>query len=311
MNQLKEKAEKLGNITILTGGISAERKVSLASGKGVYNALKQLTNQLELIDINQNNIQHLGQQLLASETDVVFIALHGPGGEDGSMQGYLNWLNIPYTGSGTTASALAMDKYRTKLIWQASGLPTPPCKLLTKAEDVAAINLPLPVAIKPVDEGSSFGVSKVMQKEQLLPAWHKAGQYGNSVLAESWVEGQEFTIAFLDDQILPIIKLQPREGFYDHAAKYQRQDTQYIFEHSLSAEAIEQAHQITTAARQAIGVRHFGRIDLIQDNQGQFQLLEINSLPGMTSSSLLPKAAQQAGISFAELIIRMLESAGS
>ena len=303
MDQLRDRAAKLGRICILTGGISAERDVALASGKNVFATLKDYTEQVELFDLNRTTVTDLCKRKI----DIAFLAIHGTWAEDGAIQGLLEWLNIPYTGSGISASALAMDKYKTKLLWQAMHLPTPAFQLIKSVEEAKQTDLPLPLAIKPICEGSSLGISKVTHKEQLAQAWQQARQYTNQVLAECWIEGDEFTVALLGGKILPIIKLEPQAGFYDYAAKYQRSDTQYIFDHGLAADKIREANVITLAACAALGIQDFARVDLILDAQGQFQLLEVNTLPGMTAHSLLPKAAQQAGIEPAELIITMLE----
>lgn len=303
MDQLRDRAAKLGKICILTGGISAEREVALASGKNVFTLLKNYTDQVELFDVNRATITDLCKH----EIDIAFLAVHGTWAEDGAIQGLLEWLNIPYTGSGISASALAMDKYKTKLLWQAMRLPTPAFQLIKSLEEAKQTDLPLPLAIKPICEGSSLGISKVTHREQLTQAWQQARQYANQVLAECWIEGDEFTIALLGEKVLPIIKLEPKANFYDYAAKYQRSDTQYIFDHGLSADKIKEAKAITLAACAALGIQDFARVDLMLDAQGQFQLLEVNTLPGMTAHSLLPKAAQQAGIETVDLIIRMLE----
>ena len=302
---LTERAEQLGNIAILTGGISPERPIALASGAAVLASLQSVTQHLQYIDLTRSKVRNLAQL----QADVVFLALHGTGGEDGSIQGLLQWLGIPYTGSGVMSSALAMDKYTSKLIWQALDLPTPHFQLITKEADLARLDIPLPLAIKPAQEGSSIGISKITRKEQLIAAWQQARTYGTEILAESWVTGPEFTLAFLGDLFLPMIKVVPQRGFYDYAAKYQSGNTQYVFEHGLTAAHLQTAHTLAKAACQALHVMDFGRVDMILDQQDQFQLLEVNTIPGMTTHSLLPKAAERAGIHFTELVIRMLELA--
>ena len=305
MENLIRRAEQLGSIAILTGGISPERPIALASGEAVFASLKTVTTKLEYIDLTKNNVS----ELFRLKADVVFLALHGTGGEDGRIQGLLEWLDIPYTGSGVMGSAISMDKYRTKLLWKALNLPTPPFQLLTEMAQITQLPLPLPLAIKPVVEGSSIGISKVTEMAHLAPAWHLARKYSTQVLAESWIEGSEFTLAFLGDLFLPVMQIMPQQGFYDYAAKYQSGDTRYIFDHQLSAQQIKVACTLARTACQTINATDFGRVDMILDQRNQFQLLEINTLPGMTSHSLLPKAAQRIGISFTELIIRMLELA--
>lgn len=304
------KAE-FGKVAVLLGGTSAEREVSLNSGSAVLAALQSKGIDAEAFDPSTRPITDIKQY------DRAFIALHGRGGEDGQIQGLLEWLKVPYTGSGVLASALGMDKARTKQLWQGVGLPTAPYRLLSKDSDFAAIaaELGLPVIIKPVHEGSSIGMSKVETLEQFEPAYLKAAEHDAVVMAEAWITGREFTVVFLNGQALPVIRLQPPKevAFYDYEAKYKRNDTQYNLPSGLS-EADEKALQAEAwRAFNAVGATGWGRIDAMQDEQGRFWLLEVNTAPGMTDHSLVPMAARAVGYDFAtlcEMILRQTLPAG-
>ncbi len=242
--------------------------------------------------------------------DRAFIVLHGRGGEDGQIQGVLEWLNIPYTGTGVQGSAIGMDKVKTKQIWQGSDLPTAPYRIVSKdsnIEDVVA-ELGLPLIIKPVHEGSSIGMSKVEKVEDFADAVAKATAHDAIVMAEKWITGREFTIVLLNGQALPIIRLEPPKdvAFYDYEAKYQRNDVQYGIPCGLSAAEEQQLQALALRAFQAVGASGWGRIDAMQDENGNFWLLEVNTVPGMTSHSLVPKAANAVGYSFDELCVAIL-----
>ncbi|HRA91841.1 MAG TPA: D-alanine--D-alanine ligase, partial [Acinetobacter sp.] len=246
-----------------------------------------------------------GSKLLA------FIVLHGRGGEDGQIQGVLEWLNIPYTGTGVQGSAIGMDKVKTKQVWQGSDLPTAPYRILTKDSDLDAVvaDLGLPVIIKPVHEGSSVGMSKVEKAEDFAAAIEKATQHDAVVMAEKWITGREFTISFLNGQPLPVIRLQPPAdvAFYDYETKYQRDDVEYGIPCGLSPAEEQTLQSLCLRAFQAVGAEGWGRIDAMQDQQGNFWLLEVNTVPGMTSHSLVPKAAQAVGYNFDQLCVAILE----
>ena len=243
--------------------------------------------------------------------DRAFIVLHGRGGEDGQIQGVLEWLNLPYTGTGVQGSAIGMDKVKTKQIWQGSDLPTAPYRIITKETDLDSViaDLGLPVIIKPVHEGSSVGMSKVEKAEDFAAAIAKATAHDAVVMAEKWITGREFTISFLNGQPLPVIRLQPPAdvAFYDYEAKYQRNDVEYGIPCGLSDAEEKNLQALCLRAFQAVGAEGWGRIDAMQDEQGNFWLLEVNTVPGMTSHSLVPKAAQAVGYSFDELCVAILE----
>ncbi len=242
---------------------------------------------------------------------MAFIALHGRGGEDGTIQGVLEWLNKPYTGSGVMASALAMDKWRTKLIWQAAGLPTPKAFLLNENSDWSQLiaELNADAIVKPAREGSSIGMRKVHTAEELQNSFDFAREYDGLVLAESWVKGAEFTVAIVDGKALPAIQLKTSHAFYDYDAKYQANDTQYLLPCGLSAEKEQELQQLALKAFDVIGGQGWGRIDVMQDQNEQFWLLEANTSPGMTDHSLVPMAAAAVGMSFSELVVHLLTEA--
>lgn len=295
-----------GKVAVLMGGTSAERAISLQSGAAVLAALKQ--NGVDAVGVDADAT--VAQQLIEGDFDRAFIMLHGRGGEDGTMQGLLQSMRIPYTGSGVMASALAMDKLRTKQIWQAAGLPTPVYCVLETAQDCqqALQSVGLPMIIKPVLEGSSIGMSKVEQADELLPAWEKARQCGGTVIAEEWIEGREYTAAVLGEQVLPMIRLQTPHRFYDYDAKYEANDTQYICPCGLSEEDENLLAGLIKKAFNSVGASGWGRVDFMVDNEGQPWLIEVNTVPGMTSHSLVPMAAKQAGISFEQLVLKILDS---
>ena len=298
-------ASKFGKVAVLLGGKSAEREVSLDSGKAVLEALVRSGVNAEAFDPQQQSVTELVHY------DRAFIVLHGRGGEDGQIQGTLEWLNIPYTGTGVQGSAIGMDKVKTKQIWQGSELPTAPYRIVSHDTDLAEVvaTLGLPLIIKPVHEGSSVGMSKVEKVEDLAEAIAKATLHDAVVMAEKWITGREFTIAFLNGQALPVIRLQPPAdvAFYDYEAKYNRNDVEYGIPCGLTAEEEKQLQDLCARAFQAVGASGWGRIDAMQDEQGQFWLLEVNTVPGMTSHSLVPKAAQAVGYSFDALCVAILE----
>ncbi len=293
-----------GRVAVLFGGSSAERAVSLKSGAAVLEALQSAGVDAYGIDAGPQ----LAEQLLNERPDRVFIALHGRGGEDGSLQGLLESLRIPYTGSGVMASAIGMDKLRTKQIWQSLGLPTPAYAMLQDAGQCAEIveRLGAPLIIKPLHEGSSIGMAKADSLQQLQDAWQAALAYDNEALVEQWVHGAEFTVAILDGQALPPIRLRTPHTFYDYEAKYQANDNQYLCPCGLPAEQEGQLKALSLRAFQAVGCKGWGRVDVMQDEQGNFYLLEVNTVPGMTDHSLVPMAAKATGMSFSDLVLAIL-----
>ncbi|MEC6124890.1 MULTISPECIES: D-alanine--D-alanine ligase [Acinetobacter] len=298
-------ASKFGKVAVLFGGKSAEREVSLDSGNAVLEALLRSGVQAEAFDPKHRSVTDLVNY------DRAFIVLHGRGGEDGQIQGTLEWLNVPYTGTGVQGSAIGMDKIKTKQIWQGTDLPTAPYRIINKDSNIDEIvdSLGLPVIIKPVHEGSSIGMSKVEKKEDFAQAITKATEHDAIVMAEKWITGCEYTIVVLNGEALPVIRLEPPKdvAFYDYDAKYQRNDVQYGIPSGLSESDEKQLQQLTLRAFQAVGASGWGRVDAMQDQQGNFWLLEINTVPGMTSHSLVPKAAKAVGIGFDELCVAILE----
>jgi D-alanine-D-alanine ligase len=302
-----ESAKKFGKVAVMLGGTSAERPVSLNSGAAVLAALTRQGVDAHAFDPANRNLG----DLISGEFDRVFIALHGRYGEDGCMQGALELLDIPYTGSGVMASALGMDKWRTKLLWRAAGLPTADWEILTAASDFAAVEkkLGLPIFVKPAREGSSIGMSKVIVPGTLKAAYENAAEHDALVLAEKFIDGAEYTVGILGETALPLIRLEPAQdkAFYDFEAKYLRTDTQYHCPAGL-AEAQEMAlRQLALDAFRLIGGRGWGRVDVMLDSLGNPYLLEANTSPGMTDHSLVPMAARVAGLDFDALCLKILE----
>ena len=298
---------KFGKVAVLFGGRSAEREVSLNSGAAVLAALLRSGVDAYPFDPAVQNLQ----ALVDEGFDRAFIALHGRYGEDGTVQGALELLGIPYTGSGVMASALGMDKWRTKLVWQAGGLTIPDYALLNERSDSQAIikQLGLPLFVKPANEGSSVGISKVKAASELQDAYRIAAKYDKLVLAESFIGGGEYTVAILGDQALPVIKIETANEFYDYEAKYLRNDTRYLCPSGLNAAQEEDMQRLAIQAFTLIGGQGWGRVDFLRDEAGKAYLLEANTSPGMTDHSLVPMAARQAGISFEQLVLRILELA--
>lgn len=298
-------ALKFGKVAVLLGGKSAEREVSLDSGRAVLEALIRSGVEAEAFDPQERCVTELVNY------DRAFIVLHGRGGEDGQIQGVLEWLNIPYTGTGVQGSAIGMDKIKTKQVWQGSELPTAPHRIVSKDADADEViaSLGLPFIIKPVHEGSSIGMSKVEKPEDFAEALAKATEHDAVVMAEKWINGREFTIVLLNGQALPVIRLEPPKdvAFYDYEAKYNRNDVQYGIPCGLSEAEEKMLQELALRAFQAVGCKGWGRIDAMQDEQGNFWLLEVNTVPGMTSHSLVPKAAKAVGYDFDQLCVTILE----
>jgi D-alanine-D-alanine ligase len=298
---------RFGKVGVLMGGRSAEREVSLKSGAAVLAALRRQGVDAHAFDPAENTLEDLAR----AGFERVFIILHGRGGEDGTMQGVLAMLGIPYTGSGVMASALGMDKWRTKMIWQAAGLPVPDYVLLDDASDFAAVEarLGLPLFVKPANEGSSVGISKVKTPGGLASAYTAARQHDPLVIAERFMGGGEYTVAILGDQALPAIQIVPATEFYDYEAKYFRDDTRYLCPCGLDEAREAEMRDLALRAFKVVGCQGWGRVDVLLDSDGRPYLLEINTAPGMTDHSLVPMAARQAGLSFDELCMRVLELA--
>lgn len=297
--------KSFGKVAVLMGGWSAEREVSLNSGAAVLQALQQRGIDAHAIDVQRDTVL---QQLQEGGYDRAFNILHGPGGEDGIMQGLLEVMDLPYTGSKVLASALSMDKLRSKQILDAIGLPTPNYMVLDDDSDLeyVAATLGLPIMVKPAQEGSSIGMTKVDEVSQLHSAWQNAAQYEGAVLAEQWIVGHEYTVAILGDETLPAIKLETPRGFYDYEAKYQSNDTSYICPCGLDKHEEAQLQRLAMSTFNAMGAEGWGRVDIFVDEQNEPWILELNTLPGMTDHSLVPMAAKAGGIEFDELVVRIL-----
>jgi D-alanine-D-alanine ligase len=299
-------AQEFGQVAVLMGGLSAEREISLLTGAAVLQALKARGVSAVSFDPSEKRLT----DLVAAGIERVWIALHGPGGEDGAVQGALEWLGVPYTGSGVLGSAVGMDKLRTKRLAQAAGVATPAWTLLTGAADFPRTleELGLPIAVKPASQGSSVGMSRVETAAELPTAWRTAAALDPVVIAERWIIGREFTVGILQGQALPAIRIETPRSFYDYQAKYFADDTRYLIPCGLPAagEAAMQAAALTTFA--ATGASGWGRVDFVMGTEGTPLLLEINTVPGMTSHSLVPMAAAAAGIDFNELAWRILET---
>ena len=293
---LKQKLANVGRVAVLAGGKSAERPVSLKSGAAVHQALRNLGVIAELVDPSETSVDAL------KGFDAAFIALHGRGGEDGVIQGVLEHLAIPYTGSAVMASGIGMDKVRTKQLWKGAGLPTPAFYVAGRNDT----DLGFPLMIKPAHEGSSIGMAKADNPEQLAQALLEAGKFDSDVLVEAWVNGPEYTVAVLGDEALPAIRLKTPNAFYDFEAKYQSNSTEYLCPAGLNDEDEAAIRQLALTAFRVAGCRGWGRVDVMRDAQGNWQLLEINTVPGMTDHSLVPMAAKATGRDFDALVGEIL-----
>ncbi len=305
MNQGIDKTD-LGRVAVLLGGRAAEREISLISGRAVLEALRR-----QGVDAHPFDPADGLTGLTADAFTRAFVVLHGRGGEDGVIQGYLDSVGLAYTGSGVAGSALAMDKYRSKLLWRGLGLATPDFIVARDAGGLsAAARLGFPLMVKPAHEGSSIGIRKVDDLAALESAWREAAALDDEVLIEQWIDGAEYTCALLGARALPLIRLETTNPFYDYAAKYQDEDTLYHCPSGLD-EATEKAFQeLARTAFAALGASGWGRIDLMVDGSGRPWLIEANTVPGMTDHSLVPMAARAAGIDFDELVLRIAASAG-
>jgi D-alanine-D-alanine ligase len=303
----EQNKSRFGKVAVLFGGKSAEREVSLKSGAAVLAALCRAGVDAHAFDPASNDLHELKEQ----GYDRVFIALHGRYGEDGTVQGALELMGIPYTGSGVMASALGMDKWRSKRVWSAAGLSIPKYQMLTAGFDAAEVvrELGLPLFVKPACEGSSVGISKVKTEAGLAAAYAEAVQHDSLVIAESFIGGGEYTAAILGDTALPVIQIIPANEFYDFDAKYLSDDTRYLCPCGLSTEKEAEMQRLAKQAFALIGGQGWGRIDFLMSTDGKPYVLEANTSPGMTDHSLVPMAARNAGISFEQLVVRVLEMA--
>jgi D-alanine-D-alanine ligase len=303
---LLKDAKDFGRVALLMGGTAAEREISLSSGNAVYQALLNNKVDVHAIDVKTNVLE----ALRGTSFDRVFNVIHGRGGEDGVLQAVLEILSLPYTGSGVLASALSMDKLRTKLCWQGAGLPTPKWILLQNESDIerCTAELGFPVIVKPAQEGSSLGMSRAETKPELLDAWKAAAEYRCDVYAEAWVKGEEYTVGVLNGEGLPVIRLETPNTFYDFDAKYRANTTLYHCPAGLNDELEAELIRLSIEACAVLGVRGWGRVDVFIDEQGEAQLIEVNTVPGMTDHSLVPMAGKAAGLSFEQLVWRILET---
>ena len=297
-----------GKVAVLMGGKSAEREISLMSGDGVLKALRSKGIDAHAFDPAQRDLFDLKREGYAC----CFIALHGRGGEDGTIQGALEVLGIPYTGSGVMGSAIGMDKWRTKMVWIANGIPTPRFRILTENENwpKVARELGLPLIVKPANEGSTLGLTKVTAAKQLPQAYELATKkYKDIALAEQFIDGPEYTASVLGDAVLPLIRIEAPKGNYDYQNKYFTDDTKYHCPSGLPAKKEEELKALTLHAFRAVGCRGWGRVDIMLDAKKKPWLLEVNTSPGMTGHSLVPMAARAVGISYEDLCVRILELA--
>ncbi|HEX5093939.1 MAG TPA: D-alanine--D-alanine ligase [Burkholderiales bacterium] len=295
-------------VAVLMGGKSAEREISLLSGNGVLQALRARSVDAHPFDPAERELSELGRDGFAR----CFIALHGRGGEDGTLQGALEVLGIPYTGSGVLGSALAMDKWRTKMVWMGCGLPTPKHRVLDERDDWNAVarELGLPLIVKPANEGSTLGLTKVLDASQLPEAYALAARkYRDLALAESFVDGPEYTAGILGDRVLPLIRIEAPQGNYDYHHKYFSDDTKYLCPCGLPARQEAELQALSMRAFRVLGCSGWGRVDLMLDRSGRPWLLEVNTAPGMTGHSLVPMAARAAGLSYEDLCLKILEGA--
>ncbi|MDT8397178.1 MAG: D-alanine--D-alanine ligase [Pseudomonadales bacterium] len=305
IDDIEKASREFGKVAVLMGGDSAERDISLQGGTAVLDALLRSGVNAVGLDARDDVLT----KLVKEKIDRVFIMLHGRKGEDGRIQAAMELMNIPYTGSGVLACAIAMDKIKSKQIWQAQKLKTPDFMILDENTnwEQAAKRLGK-IFVKPVREGSSIGISRVEDAGQLRCAYMKAREYDNLVMAEKLIRGPEYSISILEDKALPVIELRTEHAFYDFDAKYQSENTQYLCPSSLSGAQEREARQLALQAYHGIGCTGWGRVDIMQDADGSFWLLEVNTVPGMTSHSLVPMAASAAGMDFDTLVMRILAS---
>ena len=298
---------EFGKVVVLMGGWSSERTISLDTGNAVVAALQESGIDAIAYDLKLQTVPSLA----TSRFDSAFIAIHGRGGEDGILQGMLEMLNIPYTGSGVLASALSMNKIISKRIWASQKLPTPPFVIVDQHTDMeaSAAKIGLPFALKPACEGSSIGVSKVENPDEFYNAISTAMQVSKTLFAEAWVTGDEYAVTLLEDQILPPIRLQTQRVFYDYTAKYEDHGTRYHCPCGLLPQALEELENLCLRACKSLGVEGWGRVDAVRDTAGKFWLLEVNTVPGLTSHSLVPMSAAAAGINFEQLVLKILGTA--
>jgi len=305
MNLIKT-ASKFGRVAVLMGGRSSEREISLQSGQAVLEALLAQGVDAHKVDAGQD----VSEQLRAGNFDRAFVILHGRGGEDGEIQGVLQSLELPFTGSNLSSAVLSMNKNLSKQLWKHQGLPTAEFEQVTAESDIDSLvsKLGLPIIIKPVNEGSSIGMTKVKSVKDLGTAIKLATEFDAEVIAERWITGEEYTVAVLGNKALPVIQLKTPHEFYDFEAKYQSNTTEYLCPCDLSEQDEKECQQLALEAFNGLRMSGWGRVDFMRDEAGQFYLLEANSIPGMTDHSLVPMAAKQAGLNFEQLVWAILET---
>ena len=296
--------DKFGKVAVLMGGDSSEREISLMGGQAVFDALLRSGVNVHCIDVGGS----LVDDLKSDGYDRVFIMLHGKGGEDGSVQGLLEYLDIVYTGADVLGSALTLNKYLSKNVWQADGLPTPECMVLNSEHDIeiAFDRFGWPLMIKPVLEGSSIGMSKVSNLADIPCAWESAKKCGGMLIAEQFIDGDEYTAAILNGKVLPLIRLETPREFYDYEAKYESDTTRYHCPCGLTQEKEEELGRLVLRSFESVGASGWGRVDFMLDEDEQPWLIEVNTIPGMTNHSLVPMAAKEAGIGFDQLVLEIL-----
>lgn len=301
-----KKASEFGSVALLMGGTGTERDISICGGKAIFEALKRQGIDVVAIEVKENILDIL----VGKKFDRVFNMIHGQGGEDGVLQGVLELMKIPYTGSSVMASALTMDKLCTKLCWQGQGLLTPKWFVLKEQKDIEPCiqYLGFPVIVKPAREGSSIGISKANNKEELQAATSTALKYQGDVYAEAWVTGKEYTVAVIDGEALPAIRLETPDSFYDFQAKYESKLTHYHCPCGLSKQQEDEIKTLAIESCEMVSVKGWGRVDLLIDEANKTQLIEVNTVPGMTHHSLVPMAAKAVGCGFEELVWRILET---
>jgi D-alanine-D-alanine ligase len=303
---VKEQSFRKKKIGVMMGGLSREREISMRTGKAILKALTEKGYHALPVDVRQD----IAEILIKESIEVAFIALHGRFGEDGTIQGMLELMRIPYTGSGVLASALALHKIMAKKFFFCEHIPTPTYEVLYRNDieksSPQTISLPFPVVVKPAREGSTIGISIVKKKEELIPALKEAGEYDEEILVEEFMKGSEITVGILEDIPLPVIEIVPKSGFYDYHAKYTKGETEYIIPARIPREKYLYAQEVSLRAFQALGCSGCARVDLMTDEEGNPFVIDVNTMPGMTETSLLPKAAQYAGVSFEDLVERIL-----
>jgi len=303
---MKNQSLKKKKIGVMMGGLSREREISLKTGKAILKALTEKEYTACPIDVGQD----IAETLVKKKIECAFIALHGRFGEDGTIQGMLELMRIPYTGSGVLASALALHKIMAKKIFLCEKIPTPPFEVVQRQDigkdPLRNISLPLPLVVKPAREGSTIGVSIARTEEELVPALKEAGKYDEEILVEEFMKGKEITVGILEDIPLPVIEIVPKSGFYDYHSKYTKGETQYIIPARIPREKYLYAQEMSLKAFQALGCSGCVRVDLMTDENGNPFVIDVNTMPGMTETSLIPKAANYVGIAFEDLVERIL-----